>query len=157
MRNLGPDRSHGDSFIKQSQAAVSATRGSVLQWCGLPIWLEDTSRCLLPPIPGVVSWLLESNLTGRSSYTLVWGFPGGSVIKNVPEKAGRCKRCRFHPWVGKIPWRRAWQYSCLENPIHRGASRLWPTGLQRIGCSWAHMHTHTPVCNVSREELWAYI
>ena len=21
----------------------------------------------------------------------------------------RCKRCRFHPWVGKIPWRRAWQ------------------------------------------------
>jgi len=25
----------------------------------------------------------------------------------------------FDPWVGKIPWRRAWQptpYSCLENP-----------------------------------------
>ena len=21
----------------------------------------------------------------------------------------RCKRCRFNPWVGKIPWRRKWQ------------------------------------------------
>ena len=21
----------------------------------------------------------------------------------------RCKRCRFDPWVGKIPWRRKWQ------------------------------------------------
>ena len=30
------------------------------------------------------------------------------------------------PWVGKIPWRRAWQplqYSCLENPMDRGACR----------------------------------
>ena len=23
--------------------------------------------------------------------------------------SGRCKRCGFDPWVGKIPWRRAWQ------------------------------------------------
>ena len=22
---------------------------------------------------------------------------------------GKCKRCWFSPWVGKIPWRRAWQ------------------------------------------------
>ena len=21
----------------------------------------------------------------------------------------RCKRCRFNPWVGKIPWRKEWQ------------------------------------------------
>ena len=29
------------------------------------------------------------------------------------------RRCSFDPWVGKIPWRRAWQpwYSCLENPM----------------------------------------
>ena len=27
------------------------------------------------------------------------------VVKN----AGDNKRYRFHPWVGKIPWRRAWQ------------------------------------------------
>ena len=36
----------------------------------------------------------------------------------------RCKRHKFNPWVGKMPWRRAWgptQYSCLENPMDRGA------------------------------------
>ena len=21
----------------------------------------------------------------------------------------QCRRCRFHPWAGKIPWRRKWQ------------------------------------------------
>ena len=39
-----------------------------------------------------------------------WGFPGGT---NGEEPAlaecRRWKRLRFDPWVGKIPWRRAWQ------------------------------------------------
>ena len=30
------------------------------------------------------------------------------VVKNPPANVGD-KRCRFDPWVGKIPWRRAWQ------------------------------------------------
>ena len=29
------------------------------------------------------------------------------VVKNPPANAG--DRCRFDPWVGKIPWRRKWQ------------------------------------------------
>jgi len=29
-------------------------------------------------------------------------------VKNTPVNAGR-KRLGFNPWVGKIPWRRAWQ------------------------------------------------
>ena len=33
------------------------------------------------------------------------GFPGGSVVKN----ACRCRKCRFSPWIRKIPWRRKWQ------------------------------------------------
>ena len=31
------------------------------------------------------------------------------VVKSPPAKAGDVKRHRFDPWVGKIPWRRAWQ------------------------------------------------
>ena len=34
------------------------------------------------------------------------GFPGGTVIK---ESACQCRRLKFDPWVGKIPWRRKWQ------------------------------------------------
>ena len=51
-------------------------------------------------------------------------FPSGSVVKNPPAT----QQCKFDPWVGKIPWRRAWQpqqYSCLENPMERGA--WWAT------------------------------
>ena len=29
------------------------------------------------------------------------------VAKNLPANAGRPKRRKFDPWVGKIPWRRA--------------------------------------------------
>ena len=31
------------------------------------------------------------------------------VVKNLPANAGGHKTCGFDPWVGKIPWRRAWQ------------------------------------------------
>ena len=31
------------------------------------------------------------------------------VVKNPPANAGRRKRCKFDPWVEKVPWRRAWQ------------------------------------------------
>ena len=31
------------------------------------------------------------------------------VVKNLPNNAGDVKRCRFDLWVGKTPWRRAWQ------------------------------------------------
>ena len=42
------------------------------------------------------------------------GFLGGSLVKNLPAKYWRYRRHRFSPWVGKIPWRRKWQYPCLE-------------------------------------------
>ena len=42
------------------------------------------------------------------SITFTQGFPGGSVVKNLPE-CRRCKRQGFDPWVGKISWRRKWQ------------------------------------------------
>ena len=35
-------------------------------------------------------------------------FPDGTVGKEPPA-CRRHKRCRFDPWVGKIPWRRKWQ------------------------------------------------
>ena len=37
------------------------------------------------------------------------GFPGGLSDKEPACRCRRCKRCRFDPWVGKIPWRRAQQ------------------------------------------------
>ena len=48
------------------------------------------------------------------------GFPGGSVIKNLPTKAGDAGSI---PGSGRSPGGRngnPHQYSCLENPIDRG-------------------------------------
>ena len=61
------------------------------------------------------------------------GSPGGLDGKesacNARDLAG------FHPWVGKIPWRREYklQYSCLEKFMDRGV--WWATqsrGSQRV-------------------------
>ena len=60
--------------------------------------------------------------------TIKLGFPGGSVGK---ESTFQCRRWRFSPWVGKIPWGghgNPLQYSCLRI--------LWteqPGGLQSMG------------------------
>ena len=37
------------------------------------------------------------------------GLPGGTSGKEPAWEWGRHKRHEFDPWVGKIPWRRAWQ------------------------------------------------
>ena len=60
------------------------------------------------------------------------GFLGGASGKELSCQCRRCKRCRFSSWVGKSPWRRAWQplqYSCLENPRDR---RAWRTMVRRV-------------------------
>ena len=49
-----------------------------------------------------------------------WDFPGGASGKEPAYQCSRCKRRRFDPWVGKIPWRRKGtplQYCGLEKSI----------------------------------------
>ena len=48
--------------------------------------------------------------------SLVWAFLSGK------ESTCTHRTCRFNPWIGKIPWRRKWQYSCLESAMDNGAS-----------------------------------
>ena len=59
------------------------------------------------------------------------GFLGGASGKNPPTSAGD-KTCGFDPWVGKIPWRRAWQ----PTPVFLLGESPWteePGGLQSMG------------------------
>ena len=57
------------------------------------------------------------------------GFPGGASGKGPTCQSRRHKTHGFDPWVRKIPWRRALQYCCLENPMDRGA---WQATVHRI-------------------------
>ena len=40
------------------------------------------------------------------------GFPGGSVVKNLPAM----RRHEFNPWVRKIPWKKKWQPTLVFLP-----------------------------------------
>ena len=53
------------------------------------------------------------------------GFPGGAVVKNMPESTGDLDSI---PGSGRSPGEgngNSLQYSCLENPMDRGA--WWAT------------------------------
>ena len=58
------------------------------------------------------------------------------------ESACQCRRHRrlkFNPWIGKMPWRRKQQPTCLENPMDGGAS--WATA-HEVAESDMTEHTH---------------
>ena len=50
----------------------------------------------------------------------------------------RCKRLGFHPWVRKIPWRRAWQPAPVflpgESHGQRSLGDYSPWNRKRVGC-----------------------
>ena len=51
----------------------------------------------------------------------------------------------FDPWVKKIPWRREGyplQYSCLENPMGRGASQDTVHGVTEGWARLSNYHLH---------------
>ena len=75
--------------------------------------------CLENPMDRGTWWATVCRVT-KSQTQLKWlskhtqdlnmmGFLGGVSGKDPACQCRRCKRCRFNSWVGKIPWRRAWQ------------------------------------------------
>ena len=69
---------------------------------------------------------------------VVWsgGFPGGSVVKNLPANSGATRDAGSIPGLGRSPGKEngnPLQYSCLENPMGRGVS--WAS-VYRVAKSW---------------------
>ena len=60
------------------------------------------------------------------------------MVKNSPPNAGDLGECGFDPWVGKIPWRRAWQPTPVFLPGESHGQRSLG------GCSpWGHKDSDT--------------
>ena len=71
------------------------------------------------------------------------------------QDACQCRRCRFDPWVRKIPWKRKWQPTpvFLPGKFHGQTSLVGysPWGRsQRVRHDWAHIHTF-------QEEVQAFL
>ena len=52
-----------------------------------------------------------------------WASEVALAVKNLPANAGDM-RCRFNPWVGRIPWRRAWQSTPVFLPGESHGQRI---------------------------------
>ena len=75
------------------------------------------------------------------------GLPSG-VSGKEPACQWRCERHTFSPWVGKIPWRKAWQPTpvVLPGEFHGQRSLVGysPWGRKELGYSWSSWaHTHS--------------
>ena len=86
----------------------------------------------------------EGTMTFRASTMgVVEGMTSGK------ESTCQCRRPGFNPWVKKIPGEGSdnpLQYSCLGNPMDRGA---WWATVHRLVKSLAQLssHTHTNTCS----------
>ena len=68
-------------------------------------------------------------------------FPGGSVIKNLPAMQGMQEIMSSVPGLGRSLGGghvNPLQYSCLENPMDRGA---WRATVYRVAQSWTRLNT----------------
>ena len=75
--------------------------------------------------------------------------PGSASGKEPACQCRRHKSCGFHPWFGKIPWRRVWQLTPAslpgEIPWTEESGRLQSMGSQRVRHNWSNLaHMQAP-------------
>ena len=100
-----------------------------------------------------------------------WMLPFDTGIHGLPrwlsdkEPACQCwrrKKFEFDPWVGKIPWKRAWQPTIVflpgESPwTERSLTGYSPWG-HKVGHNWAPKHTQQhPHFRSQRLGSWCHV
>ena len=89
-----------------------------------------------PSLSMVSSALAGEKAKGQKAHlpeaSVLTGFPGGSVVKNLPANVGDASSISG---LGRSPGEGngySLQYSCLENPLGRGAWRATVHGVARV-------------------------
>ena len=76
-------------------------------------------------------------------YTSKRASQGGDSGKEPACQCRRHKKCRLHPWVGKIPWRRAWKPTPVilawRIPWTLDPGRLQSKDLHRVRHDWSNL------------------
>ena len=106
----------GKSFQSETLQMVST---HPVAWCGA--WAPRKGQPSALDFMGVCVWKRGQSV---SKYRLEMGFPGGSVVKNLPANAGDIGDAGLIPGSERSPGRgngNPLQYSCLENSMDRGA------------------------------------
>ena len=94
--------------------------------------------CLMPfPLAPAVPWATSCR---QVIHHFQGAFSGSSVVMNLPTSAGDLDSI---PGLGRSPGEgngNPLQYSCLENPIDRGACRGYSSGRTRLSNKRGHLH-----------------
>ena len=101
-----------------------------------PFKLEFSSFLAICPGVGLLDHMVTLFLVFWEPPYCFPGFPGGTVVKNLPANAGDARDAGLIPRLGRSPGvgnGNPLQYSCLENPMDRGA---WWATVHRITKSW---------------------
>ena len=95
--------------------------------------LSFTNSWSLLKLTSIESVTLFNHFIVVCMYTYIRGFPGEASGKEPACQCRRCQRCRFTPWIRKVPWEgtNSLQYSYLENPMDRGAWRATVHGVAK--------------------------
>ena len=101
----------------------------------------------LPSLPWPWQGLLRrTTVIGfRAHPNPIWGIPGGASVKKPICQCRRHKRPGFDPWVGRIPWRRAWQPTLVLLPGkshgQRSLAGYSPQGHKKLDTTEMTEHT----------------
>ena len=74
------------------------------------------------------------------------GFPGSTVVKNLPASPGDAKDMGLISELGRSPGvgnGNPLQYSCLENSMDREA---WQATVHGLAKRWTRLNRHTDLC-----------
>ena len=77
---------------------------------------------------------------------LPWWLRGQSICL-------QCRRPRFNPWVGRIPWRRKWQPTLVFLPGESHGQRSLEATVHRVAKSRTRLSDFTSLCKFY---LWYY-
>ena len=119
--------------------------------------MSDITRCLSSSDSPHLVWsflvrsmLLQMALFDSLSWlrSIPWGFPGGSVVKNP---AANARDVGSIPGSGRSPGGghgNPLQYSCLENPVDRGAWQAAVHGAAKSQTRLERLNSSMCVCHV---------
>ena len=127
----------------------------ILEWGATPSSSQGLSRPRDRTQVPYVSTTWEAQVSGIRINWFLFLFHFAKANVGLPrwfsgkEPACQCRRCRFNPWAGKIPWRRKWQPApvLLTGESH-GQRNL--AGYSPWGCK--ESDTHSRKANVK----WVY-
>ena len=69
----------------------------------------------------------------------------------------RLRRCRFDPWVMKIPWRRKWQPTPVFLPGKSHEQRIWWAIVHMVAKSWTQLSDWAEQKPLSLMGVWDQI